>query len=101
MVRPMKDALIAKDKITDISDDRLAVVPWVGTRAGPQAAGMSATMEAEEVEMMDTDDDSGGSGTAAIPAGGAAGGAGGLQQWQREHFLRPELVQNTCTPVTW
>ncbi|EXC32768.1 hypothetical protein L484_019882 [Morus notabilis] len=38
MVRPMKDALIAKDKITDISDDRLAVVPWVGTRAGPQVA---------------------------------------------------------------
>lgn len=96
MVKPLMDSM-AEDKVTDVSDDRLAVVPWVAARAEPQAAGMSAAMEAEEVEMMDADDKSNGNVSEA-----AVEGAEGLEQWQQQqHCMRPKLFPNTYTPVSW
>ncbi|KAF9617532.1 hypothetical protein IFM89_037344 [Coptis chinensis] len=88
----------------------LAVVPWVSNKL-PSAPGtdsgavteLSEPMEAEDVEVMEIEDDSNKM-TSEEQAGNtnAWGVAEGLQQWQQQHCMTPQLPPSTATPpVMW
>ncbi|KAF5469327.1 hypothetical protein F2P56_013411 [Juglans regia] len=91
----------------------LAVVPWVpsqlplapATDVPPltaEAEGMAVAMDIEE-------DNNNNSQNANIEQGhpsvhdvyGGIAGSEGLNQWQQQHCLIPQLPQNTSTPITW
>ncbi|PRQ27450.1 hypothetical protein RchiOBHm_Chr6g0305451 [Rosa chinensis] len=91
------------------SNGCLAIVPWVESNWPPssssetQAAGLSEPMQAEEVEMMDTDDNSS-DGSKSSELGGMMDGSFELQRWQQQqqlHCMEPQLLNNTITPITW
>lgn len=97
---------MAEEENKEVSNGCLAVVPWVASKfplaSREQAASQSEEpMEAEEVEMMDTDDNGYNAGEAP-GFGRMMEGSGGLQHWQQKqlHWLEPKLVQNNYTPVT-
>ncbi|XP_004291277.1 PREDICTED: uncharacterized protein LOC101306694 [Fragaria vesca subsp. vesca] len=91
------------------SNGCLAIVPWVESTWPPsprretQAASQSEPMQAEEVEMMDTDDISL-DGSKPSQLGAPMDGSFELQRWQQQqqhHCTQPQLLNNTNTPITW
>ncbi|PQM34290.1 uncharacterized protein Pyn_29604 [Prunus yedoensis var. nudiflora] len=58
-LKPAEDRVIEEEN-EEVSNVCLAVVPWVASKlplaSRDQAASQSEPMEAEEIEMMDTDD---------------------------------------------
>ncbi|BFG18637.1 hypothetical protein CerSpe_049110 [Prunus speciosa] len=103
-LKPAEDRVIEEEN-EEVSNVCLAVVPWVASKlplaSRDQAASQSEPMEAEEIEMMDTDDNDYNAGEAP-GFGRMMEGSGGLQHWQQQqhHWLEPKLVQNNYTPVT-
>ncbi|XP_010263305.1 PREDICTED: uncharacterized protein LOC104601606 [Nelumbo nucifera] len=104
-VKTTEDEAASADKNKSVTNDSLAVVPWVPyqhpTFSGTEvpAPGLSEMMEAEgDATMMEIEDEDGGQawGTDAIVGGGES-----LQQWQQQHCMTPEFPQNTSTPVMW
>ncbi|GMY17676.1 L-arabinokinase [Fagus crenata] len=91
-----------------VSNDCLAVVPWVASYLplasgeNTQSAGLPEAMETEEVEIMDTDYNSSSSicGQRTFEYGGTVEEAGELHHWQH-HFMQPHLLKNNSAPVTW
>ncbi|KAK4558834.1 hypothetical protein RGQ29_008192 [Quercus rubra] len=88
------------DKNPMVSNDSLAVVPWVSKSP---SAGVSEAMETEEVEMMDTDYDSDSniSGQRAFEYDGMVQEAGELPHWQQQHSMQPHFLKNNSAPVEW
>ncbi|KAL6215625.1 hypothetical protein ACLB2K_015054 [Fragaria x ananassa] len=91
------------------SNGCLAIVPWVDStwppspRRDTQAASQSEPMQAEEVEMMDTDDISL-DGSKPSQLGATMDGSFELQSWQQQQeqqCMQPQLLNNTNTPITW
>lgn len=97
------------DKNPMVSNDSLAVVPWVASQfplasgAKSPSAGVSEAMETEEVEMMDTDYDSDSniSGQRAFEYDGMVQEAGELPHWQQQHSMQPHFLKNNSAPVEW
>lgn len=77
MVKSFEEEKTKEEESTYVSDNRLAVIPWVASQVYTQVVGPPEPMEAQEVEMMDTDDVSGGGMDAQLD--GVVEGAGGLQ----------------------
>lgn len=88
------------DKNPMVSNDSLAVVPWVSKSP---SADVSEAMETEEVEMMDTDYDSDSniSGQRAFEYDGMVQEAGELPHWQQQHSMQPHFLKNNSAPVEW
>lgn len=105
-LKPAEDR-VAEEENKEFSNGCLAVVPWVAASKFPLASRELAAsqseepMEAEEVEMMDTDDNGYNAGESS-GFGRMMEDSGGLQHWQQKqlHWLEPKLVQNNYTPVT-
>jgi len=97
------------DKNPMVSNDCVAVVPWVAPQpplasgAKSPSAGVSEAMEMEEVEMMDTDYDSDSniSGQRAFEYDGMVQEAGELPHWQQQHSMQPHFLKNNSAPVEW
>ncbi|KAL4603332.1 hypothetical protein ACB092_10G116400 [Castanea dentata] len=98
-----------RDKNPMVSNDCLAVVPWVESQhslasgAMSPSAGVSEAMETEEVEMMDADYDSGSniSSQRAFEYDGMVQEAGELPHWQQQHSMQPHFLKNNSAPVEW
>ncbi|CAH9070452.1 unnamed protein product [Cuscuta epithymum] len=101
-------------KETGNSDECLAVVPWVPsqlTASGPHCVSSQTDitedmmMDAEDLEgatmeVEDNDISTEGRGIHDVSASVMAGNEG-WQQWQQQHCMVPQPLQNVSTPITW
>lgn len=100
----------SKGDTADASNDFLAVVPWVASgywstpRREEEAVDSLIPMEAEEVDMMDTEENSVNcNGGPTLKFDRMVEENEGLQNWQQQqqHCMMPQFIQNTHTPIRW
>ncbi|KAM1776788.1 hypothetical protein ACFX11_043542 [Malus domestica] len=113
-LKPVEDRG-SEEENKDVSNGCMAVVPWVAPNFPPASRDetqIASQSEPMEVEMMDTDDNrfngaevSGFSGTMMEGSSGTMmEGSSGLHHWHQQqqlHWMEPQLLQNSYTPVTW
>ncbi|XP_058113515.1 uncharacterized protein LOC131256608 [Magnolia sinica] len=91
------------------TSDCLAVTPWVpsqlpetqGVEDSAMDDGLSEPMEAEEVGMEVEETNVASSEGQEITVAAGMGGGEGLQQWQQQQCITPQILQNMSTPITW
>lgn len=82
------------DDKAGVSDNSLAVVPWVPSQVpsvanlGSRVMHVEEPMEAEEERAMEVEEQQ------------AGGQADGFHQWQ-QHCIIPQPPQNTSAPIMW
>ncbi|KAF8392781.1 hypothetical protein HHK36_021018 [Tetracentron sinense] len=108
-IKTMEDEAASAEQNVVATNDHLAVVPWVPSQLPPAfgmealATGMSEPMEAEEVEpaSMEIEDNNIFAAEGQSREASGMGGSEGLQHWQQQHCMIPQLPPNTSTPITW
>lgn len=112
---PMKPTISHEESSQDdntmmTSNKRLAVIPWVpstltsapllGVDVNSSQTDASESMESEEMDAaasMEIEDGNG----SIVEQHQTDNFTGGMRQWQQQHCLTPQLLQNTSTPVVW
>ncbi|CAN1324139.1 hypothetical protein LINPERPRIM_LOCUS32989 [Linum perenne] len=98
---------LAADKSIRGSNDNLAVVPWVAPQppnfsvSSGQVRDSSGPVEAEECEMMDMDESDCNHNSLTDKEVGGMAMEKELQQWQQQHCIIPQVIENISTPVYW
>ncbi|KAA8535722.1 hypothetical protein F0562_030715 [Nyssa sinensis] len=102
-VKSAEDEAATREKSRGSTNKCLAVVPWVPSQLPPKPAAAPEMMEAEEMEAtkMDIEDDNVGVEPGQTNEFDGMSGAGGLNHWQQQHCLIPQIPQNASTPVVW
>ncbi|PIA43934.1 hypothetical protein AQUCO_01800171v1 [Aquilegia coerulea] len=97
-LRSVEDQTDFKDK-KDGTNDCLAVVPWVSNQL-PSASGVDGPAVTELSEPMETEDVEGA--TMEIEEGMDTRSYEGLQQWQQQHCMTPQVPPSAAaTPIMW
>lgn len=108
--KSVEDETASGERNTRVTNECLAVVPWVPSHL-PQASGVKVPQieavelmeEAEEMEVttMDIEDKNLNPEQQQEHGFGGMRGSESLHQWQQQHCMTPQLPQNTSTPITW
>ncbi|KAM1573580.1 hypothetical protein FF2_042948 [Malus domestica] len=105
-LKPVEDRG-SEEENKDVSNGCMAVVPWVAPNFPPASRDetqIASQSEPMEVEMMDTDDNRYNGAEVSGFSGTMMEGSSGLHHWHQQqqlHWMEPQLLQNSYTPVTW
>lgn len=100
------------EKNDAVKNSSLAVVPWVPSQFQLLPTSGMDTPQTQATELMEADDmgeatmDIEENNNPSIGQGNAYEFGGmrendGLNQWQQQHCMIPQLPQTTSTPITW
>ncbi|KAK6941227.1 hypothetical protein RJ641_026604 [Dillenia turbinata] len=103
-----------ENQVSLTPDNHLAVIPWVPSHSQlpPRSDAAMAVAQMETPELMDAEEMEESTmdvEESNVPVeqgqvnefGGRMSGSEGFQQWQQQHCMTPQILQNTSTPITW
>lgn len=90
---------VRREKSSEVSNDRLAVVPWVAFHSPMVVPETGQPFEAKQGEMMELDEPYVNNNNMEI--GEIVEAAGASSPWQQQHCMMLNHLQNTSTPIQW
>lgn len=108
LLETLEDKAERQDKILEVSNECLAVVPWVQSLLPPtqrtlvEQPDVTEMMEGEEMDTTSMDIEDNYTGIEQRPGSefGGTSSSEGIHQWQ-QHCMVSQLPQNASPPIVW